>query len=225
MKPPGAEPGAGVNAGVGDRTYYDKWYADRDWRFYRSILAQVVEHSEPGPILDLGAGVGYLVECADRWGLDCNGVDGSPAAVEIGCARWPALKLRHHVLSERLPFPDASFQTVVMNQVIEHLEAPVARAAVGEAFRVLRTGGMLFITSPSQFNEYERTIDPTHINMLAPSTLEAMLRAGGFTTIKRFDEPLPLFGSHRLGRHVLGRLMRFVDWDRLSASANARAYK
>jgi len=215
----------GIDGGIGDRQYYERWYMDRDWRFYRYILAQVVERSLPGPILDLGAGVGYFLECADRWGLECSGVDGSAAAVEIGCARQPRLKLRHHVLSRPLPFADGTFQTVVMNQVIEHLEPAVGRTAVGEAFRVLRPGGMLLITSPSLYNKNERTADPTHINMLAPSTLAAMLRAAGFTTIERFDEPLPLFGSQRLGHQVLGRLMRVVDWDWLSASANARAYK
>jgi len=43
-----------------------------------------------------------------------------------------------------LPFPDGTFQLVIMGDILEHLEDP--HKAVSEAIRVLRVGGRLVIT-------------------------------------------------------------------------------
>ncbi len=50
-------------------------------------------------------------------------------------------------LTRGLPYPDASFDLVVLTEVIEHLENH--RMAVGEVARVLRPGGHLVLTTPN----------------------------------------------------------------------------
>lgn len=45
-----------------------------------------------------------------------------------------------------MPFADASFDGVVLTEVLEHCVNP--RAAIAEVFRVLRPGGLLLVTSP-----------------------------------------------------------------------------
>ena len=109
-----------VDRGIGPAGYHDRWYADRDWRAYRALLAMVVGHSEPGPLLDLGCGTGLLLETAARWGWRCAGIDGSADAVAAVRRRAPDLDVHQAPLSARLPLADASFQTVILNQVIEH---------------------------------------------------------------------------------------------------------
>lgn len=213
------------NAGVAPAGYHDTYYADRDWRAYADVLAKVVRHSRPGPLLDLGAGCGYLVEAAQRWGIPSVGLEGSAEAIALARRRAPALDMRQHLLSEPVPFDSASFQTVVLNQVIEHLEPPVMTSALREAWRVLAPGGMVLITSPSCFNRYEWRIDPTHINLLSPSQLGAHLRDAGFTGIEPFDAPLPVFGRGRLGTGLAVGLFKVLRLERLSATANAIAYK
>jgi SAM-dependent methyltransferase len=204
-----------VNRGIGGSNYYADRYGDRDWRFYGPVLGSALTHSAPGPILDIGAGHGLLVECALRWGLQCVGVDGSDHGVALAAAR--GIELIHSQLSEVLPFRESTFQTAFMNQVIEHLEPPVARRALDEGFRVLRPGGMIYVASPSRFNAEQRVADPTHINLLAPSELHAMLRAAGFVDLRPFDKAL--YG--RLGEIVFNR----IQFERLSSSANCLAFK
>ena len=50
-------------------------------------------------------------------------------------------------LTRGLPYPDSSFDLVVMTEVLEHLDNH--RAAIGELARVLRPGGHLVITTPN----------------------------------------------------------------------------
>ncbi|HTY54948.1 MAG TPA: class I SAM-dependent methyltransferase [Candidatus Binataceae bacterium] len=50
-------------------------------------------------------------------------------------------------LTRALPYPDQSFDLVVLTEVIEHLENH--RAAISELSRVLRPGGRLILTTPN----------------------------------------------------------------------------
>lgn len=56
-----------MHVGVGSREYFEQLYASRTWEYYRPVLAHIIANSVPGPILDLGAGTGLLVEAATRW--------------------------------------------------------------------------------------------------------------------------------------------------------------
>lgn len=214
-----------LDTGIGPAGYHRQYYLDRDWRAYADIFSRIVRHSEPGPVLDLGAGCGYLVEIAGLWGVQATGLEGSPEAIELAKARVPALDIRHHRLSEPLPFGVETFQTVVLNQVIEHLESNTARHVVKEALRVLRSRGMLLITSPSCANRQEELADPTHINMLSPTQLKMLLLECGFERVVAFDSPLPVLGRTRLMRGITNAFFKLFPADRFSATANAMAFK
>ncbi|XP_064619601.1 demethylmenaquinone methyltransferase-like [Lineus longissimus] len=66
------------------------------------------------------------------------------------------LEVRQHALPT-IPFPDESFDCMMINQVIHHLdqtkEHPNIRKAMAEAFRVLKPGGVLIVNTsfPHQF--------------------------------------------------------------------------
>ena len=213
-----------LNGGIGDREYF-KIYSPREWQFYRYILSQVVLFSEPGPILDVGAGLGFIVEGALRWGLECTGLEGSREAVELARKRYPSVVMEQHLLSEPFPLENDRYQTVIMNQVVEHLEPAVARNALAEAFRVMRPGGLLIVYSPSRFNKEQQKDDKTHINMLSPSELRDVVSSSGFVDITACDVPLDLLGKGWFGKGLMYTIFTVARWERLSATANCRAYK
>lgn len=214
-----------INQGIGKNGYHKLYYSSRDWKNYRGILSSLIRYSEPGPILDVGCGNGFLVECATRWGLVCKGLEGSLEAVTLARERYPEIDIQQHLLSEPFPFPDNSFQTVVINQVIEHLEPEVAESSIDESYRVLHAGGMLFIASPSKFNKYERKADPTHINLYSPKELENLLVSKGFSEIISMNSALNLLGNNYWGRGLMYVLFGLTKWEKLSGSANCMAYK
>jgi SAM-dependent methyltransferase len=71
------------------------------------------------------------------------GVDFSAAMVAIATAANPGLVFREGD-AEKLDFADGSFDAVVMNFGMLHLERP--ESAIAEAFRVLRPGGRYAFT-------------------------------------------------------------------------------
>jgi ubiquinone/menaquinone biosynthesis C-methylase UbiE len=213
------------NNGIAPLGYHRHYYNDRNWQFYSDLLAMVVRHSLPGRILDLGAGCGYLVEAAKKWGIDSVGLEGSTEGVEMAKKRNHDIDIRVHQLSENLPFSTNTFQTVVLNQVIEHLEAEIMQHTLREAFRVLSAGGMLLVTSPSCFNQKELDSDATHINLISPSQLRENLLEAGFYNMSSFDSPLPIFGHGVIMIWVAKIIFKLLKIERMSATANAIAFK
>ena len=212
-----------TSVGLAPPGYFERWYAERDWTDYRGLLARVIELARPGPILDVGAGAGFFVEAAHRWGMPCTGLEGSPEGLAAARARFPELDMREQRLEHPFSLPDAHFEVALLNQVVEHLAVNDARLALNEVRRVLRPGGILLVYSPSRFNRIEAEADPTHRHLYSPRELARLLSEIGFVDIEASDAPLPLLGRTRLRFGLMRVLFKLWPVERLSATANCVA--
>ncbi len=93
--------------------------------------------------LDVASGPGYAAAAAAQRGAHVTALDFSAAMVEMARAQNPGIEFREGD-AEALPFPEGSFDAVVMNFGMLHLAQP--ERAVAEAFRVLRAGGRYAFT-------------------------------------------------------------------------------
>jgi SAM-dependent methyltransferase len=112
-----------------------------DWHERPGYWADVTRHfPASAEILDIGCGTAWLAEHFPQY----TGIDGSADAIRLALAKG------RNVLAgdadQPLPFPDEAFDAVVMKDLLEHVANPVA--VVHEARRVLRTGGLVFASSP-----------------------------------------------------------------------------
>ncbi len=113
-------------------------------------LAEVVKHGLPrGAGLDLGCGDGKLMRIlldALEPPASLVGVDVDPQETRDAEAAGVYARV-HTAPGERLPEPDASFDFVFSNSVLEHIDEldPV----MAEVARVLRPGGAFVFTVPS----------------------------------------------------------------------------
>ena len=94
-------------------------------------------------VLDVGTGPGTVAAAAWRRGAQVRAVDADPQMVETAARNNPGLDVRLAQLPV-LPFPEATFDAVVGNFVINHVGEPAA--ALAELRRVLRQGGRLALT-------------------------------------------------------------------------------
>ncbi len=113
-------------------------------------------------MLEIGAGLGLAVAVARRefgalaFGIE-PGSDEYEGSLEIARDLLRSCGLPADLLvagvGESLPFPDASFDFVHSNNVLEHVNDPAA--VIAEALRVLRPGGLLHFVVPNYGSWWE----------------------------------------------------------------------
>jgi ubiquinone/menaquinone biosynthesis C-methylase UbiE len=114
-------------------------------------LAEALALEDGMTVLDLGCATGNVEErlAEDQAGICVTGVDYSESMLRRArrkCERFPKVGFVRADLAEPLPFPDASFDRVLANNVLYAL--PGRSALLAEARRVLRPGGLLVLSDP-----------------------------------------------------------------------------
>lgn len=129
-------------------------------RKHRGIIAFLKALSVNSRILDAGCGDGVYCEWLSRNGYrSIIGVDISThilVTARRNVINWGNISVVHFAAGnlEKLPFVNASFDVVVCSQVIEHLLDE--RAGLNEIYRVLRSGGLLVISTDNRDNLVSR---------------------------------------------------------------------
>lgn len=115
-------------------------------------------------VLELGSSIGLHLLAAKKLGASrVVGLDKyvfpeagenafyvSPEDMNVLRRAWTenGVDVHRHDLADPLPFPDGSFDLVVCNAVIEHLQG-IHRQVFAEAFRVLAPAGSFVFTTPN----------------------------------------------------------------------------
>lgn len=82
------------------------------------------------------------------------------------------------VSADNLPYEDASFDCVIMNQVLEHCKQPWE--CVKETYRVLRKGGICILSSPFFYQVHNH---PGDFFRFTPEGLLCLTEYAGYETV------------------------------------------
>jgi ubiquinone/menaquinone biosynthesis C-methylase UbiE len=192
---------------------FDKWKSHYISEYERGrSLIELLRAAVPGQeieglrVLDVGCGdAGVLIALAEAGG-DAHGLEPFEPSVLRGRVRAEehgvTVKLQSGV-GEALPYPGASFDLVLLDNVLEHVED--RERTLDEIHRVLRPGGILYLVTPKPFALHSLISDP-HYGLAGLVLLPRALQKWYFERVRGGGE-----GSYGVGwiptrRWVLGRL-------------------
>ena len=179
------------------------------------------------PILDLGSGLGFFLECCQRRNARAVGAELSAEGIAISVRkRLPVVRAD---LTRPFPFRDDAFGSALAFNLLEHVDLNQERFILREVRRVLRPGGFFYVESPNLHHPNAHR-NPDHVNLFTPHQLRDELRAAGFarvglgTNYWRSVWP-PAVRLGRLGAYLPGVLWKVAPIDRFAWNASAIAWK
>lgn len=163
-------------------------------RVYRErLLYPIIRRIAPGVTLDVGCGIGDYLRSKEG----AIGVDIDPAVVDYCRSEG----LEAYVVPNGSPFPfgNGYFDSIVCDNVIEHLEKP--ELLMLEISRVLKSNGRLVVGLPG-IKGFAH--DPTHVHFYRLDDICQLLSCYGFSCKSHFYAPIPLsFLSRFLSQQCL----------------------
>lgn len=188
-----------------------------------SMIQSTDNPTERGGLLDVGCGTaGFLAAAAPAFS-SAVGIDIAFRWLVVARKRLEELQMRNVALvcgcAESLPFVDATFDLVVAEDVLDHTRDQ--GASVQEGARMLRSGGVLYLTVP---NRYSLAPDP-HVWVWGVGFLPPRLRDGYVRWRKGIPygpiRPVSYVALRRLLDSAALRRSRFV-WPELGGSQRQR---
>lgn len=156
-------------------------------------LTIIEKYAVKGALLDVGSGIGYMLDAAKKRGWEPHGFDvdeklnesvSRKLGVEIRSGNFPELQWNR------------GFDAIVMHHVLEHLKDPLVY--INKIFGLLNDGGVFFIVLPninSRSAIFKRTLEKAgirkknigayydtdhHIFYFTPASLKRLLQSNGF---------------------------------------------
>src|SRR4051812_1124269 len=152
----------------------------------RRLVALIERRRGPGRLLDVGCGHGLLLDEARQRGWRGSGLE--VAAGAAAYARSLGLDVREDPVEALAPGRDGPYDAIVLADVIEHLDDPVA--AVRSCAALLADGGVLCVVTPDPASRTARVAGarwwallPGHTFLLPRATLRAVLAGEGLEPV------------------------------------------
>ncbi len=183
------------------RLYDEKYFAGQisksdakaAWQYGRLLKWGRVNPLTHPRLLDAGCGAGPALPFLQSAGYQVTASDFIFYPLLEAAKRAPRIPLLNCDLNRGLPFRDGTFDIILASEVVEHLAG--GKRFLSEARRVLAPGGVLLLTTPNLWDirrawaaltrrQWSGYRDPTHINLLQPPRLAALMQEAGFHPVR-----------------------------------------
>ncbi len=162
--------------------FYSLGYGNFSYLYFNTLFRHIKKYVKPGNVLDIGCAYGLMLQ---RFPNNTKkfGIDVSKHAISVAKKNLPRARLLTHNIEDKIPFPQNYFDLIICNDVLEHIEKP--ELALKNIIRVLKKGGVLYITSPN-------------LNKLRKLIFAKADKLEHHISMKSHKEYLKMFKSHKL---------------------------
>jgi len=194
------------------------------------FLAQTDLLKPKDRILEIGCGIGTVVNELSGKDHDIAGIDISSEAIEYGRNKYGDIRLEVQA-AETLPYEDESFEVVLSFDLFEHIAA--IDKHVSEVKRVLCPGGYYLFQTPNKYSNiiYETLWTKSlqwrkyHPSLHSPGQIRRRMARHGFETRFVKMNPINEFTEKKLRKlGLLGHVFRHVDFRRMPLVLQTNLY-
>jgi SAM-dependent methyltransferase len=155
-------------------------------RIFGNYMGEVLSKTR-GRVLDIGCGMGGILEDLAKLGCETFGIEPNPDAAKM--CKEKRLNVECGFIEDMI-YPEDYFDVVLLFHVIEHLSSP--KKALDEIFRILKPGGCAFIWCPNAESYVAKFFRdfwagwhlPFHLYHFSPKTISALIELTAFGTVK-----------------------------------------
>lgn len=177
-------------------------WIDLQWSLLWEVVAKAAPHAH-GRMLDVGCGQRPYEELFRPYVSEIVGIE-HEATFALTNASTSDKKPDLYYDGTRLPFDDASFDTVLNIQVLEH--TPTPGHLVSDMGRVLKPGGTLILSAPFGFRLHEQ---PHDYFRYSPHGLRTLCEAAGLEVVETLSQGgLWSVVAHKLNSYLAFRVAR-----------------
>lgn len=207
-----------------DAEFWDQFFrlrlesgSDLDWAgLWTSPFLVSLRQAHVQTILELGCGTGNDAARLAGEGYSVTAIDLSGEAIGRAQARFGSLaRFLVADMTQRLPFPDGSFDAVMSNVAMHMFPDDVTRVVFAQVGRLVRTGG-LFVFHVNSLEDRPlrarrlpaRELEPDYVTEESGQTIhffsEPYLRAllAGWQQVQLIPVPVPHHTTGQLFKHV-----------------------
>lgn len=164
---------------------YGKYWGLASFYFnnlYRPLKPYLTEPTG-GNLLDVGCAYGIMLSLFPSK-FHKYGIDVSDYAIRVAKTRDPRARFTVCDAEKAFSFPKNFFDLIICNDVLEHLENPVA--LLKNVFRVLKAGGLFYLTTPN-LNSFRKIFlafpdkEEHHLSLISHQQLLSLLAETNFS--------------------------------------------
>lgn len=152
------------------------WYVNRSGYASPELVNFAMRHAG-NRVLDIGCATGEYIRRLKDHGFDCIGVDANPDYAKEANSKGNEA---HCMNAKHLEFPDKSFDTALLFEVLEHIDDP--SDVLEEAKRVSRKNLLITVPNCRGFDKlspmgltFEHMLEKDHVNFFTKNDLEGLL--------------------------------------------------
>jgi ubiquinone/menaquinone biosynthesis C-methylase UbiE len=176
-------------------------------------------------VLDVGCGTAHLTNWIKQKGFEVCGIEPSKEMFDLAVKNFPDIEIKKGISSD-IPYPDNSFDLIVSFEVMRYLDKNENIATYKEFHRVLKPGGIFFVTQVNLFSSdfyyifhnlksvYCKITHKIHhhCNFTTPGRQKSLVEKIGFSevrTVGRMSGSIRLF--YKFGNAIGGAYKSMVS--------------